>query len=175
MFGSLISGARLWLGLAAVALLVVSHGWAFRRGEAAVQVRWDAAVSAERALALEQAQTNARETLRRLEAQDANQRALDARLAVARADAERNRTDAERLREQAAAAAAAWRARLGDSPSAGDLEAAGAALAVCADLLGRADRRAGELAEFADASRAAGLKCAADYDALRIAPAPQPR
>jgi hypothetical protein len=38
---------------------------------------------------------------------------------------------------------------------------------VLADVLGRADDRAGELAAALDASRAAGLACERAYDALR--------
>jgi len=45
--------------------------------------------------------------------------------------------------------------------------AAGDAIMVLADVLGRADRRAGDLASYADTTRAAGLKCERDYDSLK--------
>ncbi|MDN7488461.1 DUF2514 family protein [Burkholderia sp. AU45274] len=46
------------------------------------------------------------------------------------------------------------------SPATGD------ALDLLADVLGRADQRAGELAEYADRARIAGQQCERDYDAL---------
>lgn len=39
-----------------------------------------------------------------------------------------------------------------------------------ADVLGRADQRAGDLAQYADAARIAGQQCERDYDALRARP-----
>ncbi|HDR9026969.1 TPA: DUF2514 domain-containing protein [Burkholderia vietnamiensis] len=48
------------------------------------------------------------------------------------------------------------------SPAAGD------ALDLLADVLGRADQRAGELAEYADTARIAGQQCERDYDALTL-------
>jgi len=118
------------------------------------------------AAALREAQANAAETARRLKAQQENQRAQDAALARARADAARAAADADRVRAQAADAAREWSARLGDSPTAEDLAAAGAAIRVCTELRSRAVARAELLARTADAARAAGLKCEADYDAL---------
>ncbi|RQT43113.1 DUF2514 family protein [Burkholderia cepacia] len=44
--------------------------------------------------------------------------------------------------------------------------ATGSALDLLADVLGRADQRAGELAEYADRARIAGHQCERDYDAL---------
>ena len=76
------------------------------------------------------------------------------------------RADADRVRAQAADAAREWSARLSDSPTASDSAAAGAAIGVCADVLGRAIAHARLLASTADAARAAGLKCSADYEAL---------
>lgn len=43
-----------------------------------------------------------------------------------------------------------------------------------ADVLGRVDQRAGELARYADAARIAGQKCERDYDSLTPAPAGSP-
>jgi hypothetical protein len=43
-----------------------------------------------------------------------------------------------------------------------------------ADVLGRADERAGELAEYADRARIAGQQCERDYDALTIGAASHP-
>ncbi|WP_334070261.1 DUF2514 family protein, partial [Burkholderia cepacia] len=44
--------------------------------------------------------------------------------------------------------------------------AAGDALDLLANVLGRADQRAGDLAEYADRARIAGQQCERDYDAL---------
>ena len=115
---------------------------------------------------LQASQQNARETIRRLEAQDANQRKQDAELAAAQADAGRNARDADQLRQQNADTARRWGDTLRDSPTVENCTAAGDAIGVLADVLGRADRRAGILASYADAARAAGLKCERDYDAL---------
>ncbi|VWC27090.1 gp23 [Burkholderia lata] len=46
------------------------------------------------------------------------------------------------------------------SPAAGDT------LDLLADVLGRADQRAGDLAEYADRAGMAGQQCERDYDAL---------
>nr|WP_249179253.1 DUF2514 family protein [Burkholderia cenocepacia] len=57
-------------------------------------------------------------------------------------------------------AAARHPAATAGSPAAGD------ALDLLANVLGRADQRAGELAEYADRARIAGQQCERDYDAL---------
>jgi Sec-independent protein translocase protein TatA len=124
------------------------------------------AVSEMAAKALQESQAKARETQRRLELQDANQRAQDAEVERLRAAAARADAAADRVRTQSAAAAREWAGRLADSPTAEDLAAAGEAVRVCTELLGRADRRAGILARYSDAARTAGLKCEADYDSL---------
>jgi hypothetical protein len=130
------------------------------------------------AKALDEERTHARETLRRLEAQKEHQDEQNRELAAARADADRNRADADQLREQAADAARQWRDALGHSPSVAECAAAGTAIVVQADVLGRADGAASELAAYSDAARAHGLKCERDYDSLMPStasdPAPQP-
>jgi hypothetical protein len=129
-----------------------------------------ASVAQERATqtqnALNEAAVNVKETQRRLERQQENQRAQDAELAAARAAADRNAADADRVRQQSVAAAREWGARLADSPSREDIAAAAAAIDLCADVRGRLDRAAGEIAAYAGAAHAAGLKCERDYDAL---------
>lgn len=171
-------GAGLWVRLAiyaAIAAAVVAAYAAFVHkqrdiGRAEVQLKWDAAVSQQRAADLAQSSLNAQETQRRLAAQQETQRAQDKLLAQARADAGRNAADADRLRTQSTAAAQQWSATLGHSPTVGQCQAAGDAIGVFADVLGRADRRAGILADIADTARIAGLKCEADYDSLTPGP-----
>lgn len=168
----------LYARLAALALavaLVVGIGWKIHHmgvvsGRAEIQAKWDQDVAARAAATLAEEKLHARETLRRLEAQQRNQDAQNLELARARADAERNRADADGLREQNAAAARRWSDTLGHSPTGAECAAAGDAIGVLADVLGRADRRAGVLAAYADAARTAGLKCERDYDSLKPPP-----
>lgn len=172
---SLAVGAVSWkFKVAAILLAVAALGslYAWRVhverdiGRAEVQLKWDAVVSQQRAAALAESESNARETLRRLTRQKENQDAQNAELAAARSDAARNDAAAGKLRTQLADTAKRWRDALGDSPTGGNCATAGDAIGVLADVLGRADRRAGILATYADAARVAGLKCERDYDAL---------
>lgn len=139
-------------------------------GREEVRAEWAAERQAYTAAALAEAEGNARETKRRLERQQENQRAQDAELARARDDAARNAVAADRLREQNAGTARAWRDALGNSATERERTAAADAIGLLADVLGRADRRAGLLAAYADAARVAGLKCERDYDALSVKP-----
>ena len=88
------------------------------------------------------------------------------------ADRDRALTSERSLRKQLDAIAQRYRALVAagaDSPAAGQQPPAGDPIGVLADVLGRADRRAGVLAAFADAAHAAGLACERDYDAARAA------
>ncbi|MEX3555352.1 MAG: DUF2514 family protein [Burkholderia gladioli] len=80
----------------------------------------------------------------------------------ARADAVAAASAADGLRRRVAVlvAAACHSAVTPGSPATGD------PLDLLADVLGRADERAGELAQYADAARIAGQQCERDYDAL---------
>lgn len=151
---------------ALIALTTAYFGWRGQQreiGRQEVRAEWTAA-------ALSESESNARETLRRLNKQQENQLAQDRKLAQARADAARDAADADRLRQQNADVVRRWRAALRDPAAGGQCTAAGDAIGVLADVLSRADRRAGVLAAYADAARAAGLKCEADYDALTDSP-----
>lgn len=160
------------LALAAGAVALYKHHADALREEGRKEVRAEWAADRERLKdeALQEAQANAVETKRRLEAQRRNQEAQDVELARARSDARLNAAAADQLRDQNVAAARQWSAALGNSPTREQLAAAGAAIELQADVLGRLDRAATELAAFADASRAAGIKCARDYDALTMKP-----
>ena len=162
--------ARAAIVLAAV-LLVLGIGWKVHHsgvvaGRTEVQAKWDAERIEQRDRALAESQANARETFRRLEVQQENQHALDQALATARRDAARATAAADRLREQNAAAASAWRDALRDSPTVSVCQAAGAAIDLQSDVQRRLVEAGGELAAYADAARAAGLKCGADYNSL---------
>ncbi|KVK90357.1 DUF2514 family protein [Burkholderia cepacia] len=94
-----------------------------------------------------------------------------------------NAENASKQREQARAAAdvadaaanslrkqvAELVARTRDPAAPAGSAAAGGALDLLANVLGRADQRAGDLAEYADRARIAGQQCERDYDALTIA------
>lgn len=116
---------------------------------------------AERAERLEEARRN---TAQRKALDEAANETRAAQAGRARADAAH-----ERVRLQAERYAAAARAA-SDRAAALERSAAGAdPLGVLADVLGRADRRAGFLAAYADRARVAGKLCERSYDAL-IAP-----
>ncbi|MBF5006827.1 DUF2514 family protein [Diaphorobacter caeni] len=94
------------------------------------------------------------------EARDGQTRIDLARRDAAAALTERERLLAEVARYRAAARAAQHPGAAPSGPATGD------ALDLLADMFTRADERAGELAEFADAAHAAGLTCERSYDAL---------
>lgn len=154
------------LALAVVLAALALASWDSARLKKAEKRGADLVRAEYTAAALREAQANAAETARRLKAQQENQRAQDAALARARADAAAAAADADRVRAQATEAAREWSSRLSDSPTVSDSQAAAAAIGVCADVLSRAVAHARILASAADASRAAGLQCERDYQAL---------
>lgn len=84
--------------------------------------------------------------------------ALDASLPAARAASDGVRS---------AANGAAGRARANSCPATASARQPGDdPLGMLVDVLGRADQRAGELAEYADRLRIAGIACERSYDAL---------
>ncbi|MGO4154330.1 DUF2514 family protein [Cupriavidus sp. YAF13] len=83
----------------------------------------------------------------------------------ARNDARAAGAVAEQLRQRVAQLGAAAHAA-GGAAAVGAGQAAGDPLDVLADVLGRADKRAGELAAYADAARIAGQACERTYDSL---------
>lgn len=133
-------------------------------GRAEIQAKWDADRAQALRLQVDQARSNAAETLRRLDKHKENQLAQDAYLArVARdRDALRAERDGLQLRAARYLDAAGCGALAGDSA----LECVRAATAKVVDVLGRCSSRLVDLAAAADDARARGLKCEADYDAL---------
>ncbi|ALD90296.1 hypothetical protein CR3_1054 [Cupriavidus gilardii CR3] len=127
---------------------------------------------AEERLAQEAAKVGAvgdarREEQRRLFEQAEIANAAKKEAARARADARDADADAVagRLRKRVADLVATNRAG-GDSAATSGSTAAGDPIGVLADVLERADRRAGILAEYADAARVAGRACERAYGAL---------
>ncbi|MCT9074912.1 DUF2514 family protein [Cupriavidus gilardii] len=106
-----------------------------------------------------------REEQRRLFEQAEIANAAKKEAAKARADARDADAVAGRLRKRVADLVATNRAG-GDSAATSGSTAAGDPLGVLADVLSRADRRAGILAEYADAARIAGHACERAYAAL---------
>ncbi|MBR8201701.1 DUF2514 family protein [Burkholderia vietnamiensis] len=150
---------RLWLAF--LVALAITAGGSYFKGHAdgtratvvAAQKVQLAAVAAARAE--EQRRTAAQSEV----AKDANQQRT---AALADAFAARAAAGSLQQRVDQLVAAARHPAAAAGSPAAGD------ALDLLADVLGRADERAGELAEYADRARIAGQQCERDYDALTI-------
>ncbi|WP_321967671.1 DUF2514 family protein [Burkholderia cepacia] len=151
---------RLWLAF--IVTLAITAGGCYFKGHAdgvrastaATQKAQIAAVAAARAE--EQRRTAAQSEI----ANDANQQRT-----AALADAFAARAAAGSLQQRVDQLVAASRhpSAAAGSPATGD------ALDLLADVLGRADQRAGELAEYADRAHIAGRQCERDYDALTAA------
>ncbi|MFN9115364.1 MAG: DUF2514 family protein, partial [Bacteroidota bacterium] len=88
------------------------------------------------------------------------------KLAATQADAAAARVAADRLRDKLARITAASRERSTNPSAAAASPPAEDTTFLLADLLRRADERAGELAEFADRAHAAGQICEASYEAV---------
>ncbi|WP_175920404.1 DUF2514 family protein [Burkholderia pyrrocinia] len=148
---------RVWLAVIVAAVVGLAGGYfkghadGARTTAAAAQKAQVAAVIAARAE--EQRRTAAQQEI----AKDANQQRT-----AALADAFAARAAAGSLQQRVNELVGAARH---PTPAAGS-PAAGDALDLLADVLGRADQRAGDLAEYADRARIAGKQCERDYDAL---------
>lgn len=137
-----------------------------RAGAARVKAQWDEDRAKAQTAAVEAARLAAEETQRRLNAQQENDRAQQARLAQLRRDNERLAGAADGLRLRAAAYldAAGCGAVTGDSA----VECLRKAAAAVGDALGRSGEIARRAAAAADEARDRGLRCEADYDALTL-------
>ncbi|MCA8480509.1 DUF2514 domain-containing protein [Burkholderia multivorans] len=151
---------RLWLAF--IVSLAITAGGCYFKGHAdgaratTVAAQKDRAKAVAAARAEEQRRTAAQTEI----ANDANQQRI---AALADAFAARAAAGSLQQRVDQLVAAARHPATSAGSPAAGD------ALDLLADVLGRADQRAGELAEYADRARIAGQQCERDYDALTVA------
>ncbi|WP_175712574.1 DUF2514 family protein [Burkholderia ambifaria] len=144
---------RVWLVVNAAVVVSLAGGYFKGRADgvrtttAVAQAEQIAAINAARAE--EQRRTAAQQEI----AKDANQQRT-----AALADAFAARAAAGSLQQRVAAAR--HPAASAGSPAAGD------ALDLLAELFGRADERAGELAKIADERGIAGQQCERSYDAL---------
>jgi len=158
--------------IAAVALVAAALFGAYHHGIAVTDSRWQAEWNARDARdaqartdneAAERAKEQARQLSMNKAIQD-GQRTIDqatADAADAHASADSLRGAADNLAQRLAASEAS-----GNSCAAAASEAASRAAVVLADVLKRADQRAGDLAEVADQARARGVTCEAAYGAI---------
>jgi len=107
------------------------------------------------------------EEQRRIAAQTEIANAATKEAESARADARAAGAVADQLRARVAELARRP-AGSGNSAASAGGAAAGDPLGVLADVLSRADQRAGILAEYADAARISGKACERAYDALTV-------
>ena len=154
-----------WKLVALGVALAVSHAFAWRSGGASARENLSnfQRDQAETRLLADRAQRT--EEQRRVAAAAKEAQDAQTRIASLEGDLRRAAGAADGLR--AAATGAALRARAqscASKPSPGQHGAD--ALDLLVDVLGRADRRAGEVAEYADRLRIAGLACERTYDAL---------
>lgn len=147
------------------------HHSGYQSGADAKELEWSARWNKQ---AEQQATAKAKATMEAREEEQRRQASIDKvrddaekQIARAESDALDARDAADGVLEQAKRLAA----RAGKCPSNPSATQSGAPAAepsvVLADVLGRADARAGELAAAYDRSRAAGLACERAYDALR--------
>ncbi|WP_454752562.1 DUF2514 family protein [Cupriavidus necator] len=158
------------IGAAVLAASLFAAGWAVNGWRKDAEIASiDAGRARERrdqALAQVKAVDDARiEEQRRTAAQTEIANAATKDAETARADARAADAVADRLRQRVAELVAAGRAPGNTSP-AGAGQAAGDPIGMLADVLSRADQRAGILAEYADAARIAGKACERAYDSL---------
>lgn len=148
---------RVWLAVIVAAIVGLAGGYfkghadGVRTTDAAAQKAQLDAVAAARTE--EQRRTAAQSEI----ANDANQQRT---AALADAFAARAAAGSLQQRVDQLVAAARHPAAAAGGPATGD------ALDLLANVLGQANQRAGELAEYADRARIAGQQCERDYDAL---------
>ncbi|BFT63296.1 DUF2514 family protein [Pseudomonas moorei] len=166
----------LWLRIlpyiAALALVAGALFGAYHHGATVADAKWQVEWNARDARDAEAKATNeaAERTREQAYQQSINKAVQDGQRLIdqATADASTARASADSLRGAADAIAArlAASAASGHSCTAAASQAATRAAMVLADVLKRADQRAGDLAEAADQARARGMTCEQAYDGL---------
>lgn len=169
-----------WIKLGGIAAVVIGlvlgalglHHHVYKQGyaagAAAVQQKFDAAEKAAEEKRLADVQAARAEEQRRTNAQAEIANEATKQADAARADAAAASTAADGLRTRVAQLIAASRAAR-NSAAARSSSPTGDPLDVLADVLTRADKRAGDLAAYADAARIAGVACEHAYDSLTAA------
>lgn len=104
--------------------------------------------------------------------QERNARETATKIEAANADAADARRASGRLQQRIDALVATARRSAANPGTEPAVAPTGDPIGVLADVLGRADQRAGILAEYADKARIAGQSCERDYDALTQPPRP---
>ena len=162
---AILMNPKVWISLTIALALGLAGAFIYRAGKSVKGAEFDAyklaqqeaRMLADRAQRTEEQRRSAAVTK---EATDAQTRITsledDLRRAAGAADSLRAAADGAARRARASACAAA--------PSPGQPGAD--AIGVLVDVLGRADQRAGVLAEHADRLRIAGIACERSYDAL---------
>jgi uncharacterized phage infection (PIP) family protein YhgE len=132
----------------------------------AVQAKLDQQTAAYASAAAKASAAALAETERRIKETQGAINEAENQTARARADAAAADRARGSLQQRFAAVAARCSGPRADPSPAGPSAPAEAPGVLLADVLGRLDARAGELAAFADASRTAGLACERSFDAL---------
>lgn len=104
--------------------------------------------------------------------QERNAHETATKIEAANADAANARRASGRLQQRIDALVATARRSAANPGTEPAVAPTGDPIGVLADVLGRADQRAGILAEYADKARIAGQSCERDYDALTQPPRP---
>lgn len=163
----LLAGWRGYAAALAVGAAVAGYvAWAIQAGNIArIELRHSQEQHARDRASLAAYDRLITENARRYAALEAERDTAHKAAAAARTDAAGQRAAAERLRKRAERMVADAVAR---NPALADGgPAAGATFDLLAHVLSRAIDAAGQLAEYADSARIAGLTCERAYDALR--------
>ncbi|KWN77226.1 DUF2514 family protein [Burkholderia stagnalis] len=156
----MLSDPRFWLAVVAAGFIGGAAGYFKGHVDGVLATTVDAQKDQIEAVEIARAEEKRRTAAQQEIAEDAAKKRDQAR-----ADAAAAASAADGLRKQVAVLVAGARhpAAAAGSPATGD------ALDLLADMFGRADARAGELAAIADERGIAGQQCQADYDALKFA------
>lgn len=163
------------LAALALSLMIKSlHADGYRKGaaatEAAWQSKWDRQL-ASHAQALADASERQRQIEHRYQEQlESIQHDGQLRLDAALADAAAAADESDRLQRTARELARRAGRQCPAATTAASGQTTQPAAVLLADVLGRADQRAGELAALADRAIAAGIACQRAYDAVRSQP-----
>jgi hypothetical protein len=166
MAPSSIAAAVALAGLAALASYQAIEASAARADAAKTKGEFDAYQLRAEQQARQATEAAALETARRIKTQSEVIHAEVLKTQAVAADGDRAAAADRSLRDETARIAARGRAAAADPAIAADSQAAGAAAALLADLLGQCSQRRTDLALYADRARNAGDACQQSYDAL---------